>query len=361
MISLRDERIQIISVAFMLIIVGFLYVYSIGALQANRIGKMEYYFLFKQLTAAILGLIFMYIGYRISLETYRKYIPVLYFTTLTLLVMVFFFKPVNGANRWIPLPIFSFQPSELAKIVTVFYFAHYLDKKEDKIQYFARGLFPASVMLGIMISFIVAEPDFGTSVLILSVSIILLFIGGMDKKYIFYVVFILIPIAVTVVLMAGYRKARIVSFLNPWEYKNTLGYQLIQSLVAIGSGGITGKGLGNSSQKLFFLPEAHTDFVYAIISEEFGFMGSLFVLFLIIYLFITIYRIGMKHYDKYKRFLTLGFGFMFIIQSLMHIGVTVGLLPTKGITLPFVSYGGSALICQMFILGVLLRSAEESK
>jgi cell division protein FtsW len=361
MLTFKDERVQIISVAFLLIIIGFLYIYSIGAMQANRIGKMEYYFLFKQLTSAIAGIIAMYIGYRISLESYRKYIPFLYIITLILLVSVFFFKPVNGANRWIPFPVFSFQPSELAKIVMVIYFAHYLDKKEDKIQFFGQGIFPASVMLGIMISMILLEPDFGTTVLILAVSFILLFIGGMDKKYVFVGVFLLIPIAVTVLMMAQYRRGRLVSFLNPWEYRNTYGYQLIQSLIAIGSGGTTGKGLGNSSQKLFFLPEAHTDFVYSIISEEFGFIGSLFVLLLILYMFIIIYRIGMKHYDKYKRFLTLGFGFMFLIQSLIHIGVTLGILPTKGITLPLISYGGSALIAQMFIIGVLLRSAEEAR
>ncbi len=361
MLTFRDERIQIISVTFLMIVIGFLYVYSIGAMQASRIGKMEYFFLFKQLTSAVIGIIAMYVGYRIPLDTYRRYIPILYIVTVVLLVMVFFFKPVNGAQRWIPLPIFSFQPSELAKIVMVIYFAHYLDKKEDKIQLFGRGIFPASVMLGIMISLVLLEPDFGTTVLIISVSFILLFIGGMDKKYIFVGVLILIPIAITGILMAGYRKARLISFLNPWEYKNTVGYQLIQSLIAIGSGGITGKGLGNSSQKLFFLPEAHTDFVYSIISEEFGFIGSLVVLLLILYLFVLIYKIAMKHYDKYKRFLTLGFGFMLLIQSVIHIGVTVGMLPTKGITLPFISYGGSALITQMFIVGILLRSAEEAR
>ncbi|MGC8926127.1 MAG: putative lipid II flippase FtsW [Calditerrivibrio sp.] len=361
MLTFRDERIQIIFVSFALIVLGFVYIYSIGALQANRIGKMEYFFLFKQLTSAMVGIFIMYIGYRIPLDRYRSWIPFLYLLTLILLVLVFFFKPVNGANRWIPFPIFSFQPSELAKIVMVIYFAHYLDKKEDKIQLFSKGIFPASVMLGVMISLILLEPDFGTTILIITVSFILLFIGGMDKKYIIVGVLIVIPVALTFILMAGYRKARLVSFLNPWEYKNTFGYQLIQSLVAIGSGGVTGKGLGNSSQKLFFLPEAHTDFVFAIISEELGFIGSLFFIILILYLFILTYRIAMRHYDKYKRFLTLGFGFMILIQSFIHIGVTVGILPTKGITLPFVSYGGSALIAQMFIVGILMRSAEETK
>lgn len=361
MLSFKDERIQIISLTFFMIIIGFLYVYSIGAMQAGRIGKMEYFFLFKQLTSAVIGIIAMYIGYRIPLDSYRKYIPILYIVTVFLLVTVFFFKPVNGAQRWIPLPIFSFQPSELAKIVMIIYFAHYLDKKEDKIQFFGQGIFPASVMLGIMISLVLLEPDFGTTMLIISVSFILLFIGGMDKKYIFFGILILIPIAITVLLMAGYRKARLISFLNPWEYRNTVGYQLIQSLVAIGSGGVTGKGLGNSSQKLFFLPEAHTDFVYSIISEEFGFLGSVVLLLTILYFFILTYRIAMKHYDKYKRFLTLGFGYMFLLQSLIHIGVSVGMLPTKGITLPFISYGGSALIAQMFIIGILLRSVEEAR
>lgn len=360
MVTFRDERIRIMIIVFVFIILGLLYVYSIGALQAHRIGKMEYFFLFKQLTSAIIGFLAMYIAYRTPLENYRKYIVPLYIMALAMLVLVFFFNPVNGANRWIPMPVFSFQPSEIAKIVVIFYLAHYLDKKEDKIQQFSKGIFPASVMIGVMTAMIMLEPDFGTTFLIISVSIILLFIGGMSYLYLFSIVFLLIPVAMVGMLM-GYRKARIISFLNPWEYKNTVGYQLIQSLVAIGSGGINGKGLGNSSQKLFFLPEAHTDFVFAIIGEESGIIGLSLLILLICYFFFLIYRIAMRHHDKYKRFLTLGFAFIFIIQSFIHIGVTIGILPTKGITLPFISYGGSALICQMFIVGIILRSSEESR
>ncbi|MEF3255198.1 MAG: putative lipid II flippase FtsW [Deferribacterales bacterium] len=360
MLIIKDERLQLIVVMFMLLIIGLLYVYSIGALQAHRIGKMEYFFMLKQLTSAVAGFIAMYIAYRIPLEGYRKFLVLIYAITLILLISVFFFHPVNGANRWIPLPIFSLQPSEFAKIVVILYLAHYLDKKEDKIQQFSRGIFPASVMIGVMAAVILLEPDYGTTFLILAVSIILLFIGGMSYKYLMAIVFLLLPIAMAGMLM-GYRKARILSFLNPWEYKHSVGYQLIQSLIAIGSGGIYGKGIGNSSQKLFFLPEAHTDFVFAIIGEEFGIIGAIFVLSLLIYFFIIIYKIALKHTDKYKRFLTLGFGYIFLIQSLIHIGVTIGILPTKGITLPFISYGGSALICQMFIVGMLLRSSEEAK
>ncbi|MCA1933787.1 MAG: FtsW/RodA/SpoVE family cell cycle protein, partial [Calditerrivibrio sp.] len=150
MVTFRDERVRIMLIVFTFIILGLLYVYSIGALQAHRIGKMEYFFLFKQLTSAIIGFFAMYVAYRTPLENYRKYIVLLYVLTLIMLVLVFFFNPVNGANRWIPMPIFSFQPSEIAKIVVIFYLAHYLDKKEDKIQQFSRGIFPASVMIGFM-------------------------------------------------------------------------------------------------------------------------------------------------------------------------------------------------------------------
>jgi len=215
-------------------------------------------------------------------------------------------------------------------------------------------------MIGVMTAFIMMEPDLGTTLLIISVSVILLFIGGMSYSYLLSMILLLVPIAFAAMLM-GYRKARIVSFLNPWEYRHTFGYQLIQSLVAIGSGGIEGKGLGNSSQKLFFLPEAHTDFVFAIIGEELGMIGLIVLTLLICYFFFVIYRVGMKHYDKFKRFLTLGIGFMFLIQSLIHIGVTIGILPTKGIPLPFISYGGSSLICQMFTVGIVLRSYEEAR
>ncbi|MBZ4643503.1 MAG: cell division protein FtsW [Deferribacteres bacterium] len=357
--NLSNEKIKLITVTLLLVLIGFIFVFSAGSMQALRIGKSETYFFFKQFIASIIGVLTMIAVYRIPLEFYRKAVFVIYLMTLFLLLAVFVFPAINGSHRWIVFQLINLQPSEIAKFTTILYLAHYLDKKQDKLKDFSRGFLPASILLGILASLIMLEPDFGTTFLLMLLAFTLLFVGGINVMHILGAIFMVIPILVTLIMMGDYRKMRFISFLNPWEYKDTVGYQLIQSLTAVGSGGLFGKGLGNSSQKLYFLPEAHTDFIYSIIAEEFGFIGAVIVLILICYIFYISFKIAFMHKDRYKRLLTLGIAFLIIYQAIIHIGVAIGMLPTKGITLPLISYGGSALIFQLGAIGILLRSVKE--
>lgn len=357
--NLINIKIKLIAITVVLVLIGLIFVFSAGSMQAIRLGKSESYFFYKQFIAATAGTIVMFTAYYIPLTFYRRIVFFIYMTTLILLISVFIFPEINGSHRWIVLPFFNFQPSELAKFTTILYLAHYLDKKEEKLKEFSRGFLPASLLLGVLASLIMIEPDFGTTFLIMILALTLFFVGGANITHLLGAIIMTLPILFTFVMMGDYRKMRFISFLNPWEYKNSVGYQLVQSLTAVGSGGLFGKGLGNSSQKLYFLPEAHTDFIYAIISEEFGFLGAITVLLLISSIFYISFKIAFLHSDKYKRILTLGIAFLLIFQTIVHIGVTIGLFPTKGIPLPFISYGGSALIFQMGFIGILLRSIRE--
>ncbi len=358
MFEYKDERFYVFLIVSLLLIIGLTFIFSAGSLQAVRIGKTEYFFFYKQIISIIIGFILMYISYSTPLNAYRHFVVILYFATLLLLCIVFLFPDVNGAHRWISLPYVSFQPSELAKFTVILYLAHYLDKKDEKIKDFAKGFLPASIMLGILVSLILVEPDFGTAFLLIIVSATLLFVGGMNIKHFTAGIAFSVPLIFSLVMM-GYRKARVLSFIDPWNYSDTTGYQLIQSLIAVGSGGLFGKGLGNSSQKLYFLPEAHTDFIYAIIAEEFGILGALIILGLIVFLFGLGLKIAVSHIDRYKRYLTMGLCFVLFYQAIIHLCVVLGLTPTKGIPLPFVSYGGTAMVFQLFAIGIILRSAEE--
>jgi cell division protein FtsW len=350
---------MIILTTLALLFIGLVFSFSTGAIQAIRLNKPEYYFFQKQFIASVIGFIFIITAYKIPLDFYRKLVVPLYFLTIIALLSVFAFHALNGAHRWIILPGINFQPSEMAKFTAILYLAHYLEKKNEKMSQFVKGFLPATMMLGFMAALILLEPDLGTTVLIIFVSIFMFFVGGASLLHLFGSITLLLPVIIAAIGMNSYRKERIIAFMDPWAHYRDSGYQLIQSLTAIGSGGFFGKGFGESSQKLFFLPDAHTDFVFAIISEEFGFIGAAIVIGLTIYLFSLGIKVALKHDDRFKRIFTFGLSLIMLMQAIFHICVTVGLFPTKGITLPFVSYGGSALIFHMFSIGVILRSAKE--
>ncbi len=360
MINYRDIRVQILGTCALLIIVGLVFIYSTGSVQAMRLERSEMFFFFKQFISVILGFIVMFVAYHIPLEFYRRNVVLIYFITIVLLLVVFMMPEINGARRWIVLPMYSFQPSELAKFTAVLYLAHYLDKKNDAMSKFGKGFLPATILVGILASLIMLEPDFGTTVIIVVVSFAMFLVGGARLIHIFGVVGIVLPILASALLF-GYRKGRLLSFLDPWGDRYGGGYQLIQSLAAVGSGGFFGKGVGSSTQKLFFLPEAHTDFIYAIIAEETGLIGAGILFLLVVFFFRASLRAAFNHEDKFRRLLIFGISLVIFMQSVMHVCVVLGLMPTKGITLPFVSYGGSAMLVSLFFVGVILRSIEESK
>lgn len=358
--DVKDNRFRILVITSFLVILGLIFLLSASTMVALSLGKPELYFFQKQLISILAGCFVMYSAYKVPLNTWRKLVPLFYFASLVMLICVFFYRPINGAHRWIILPGFNLQPSEIAKFTVILYLAHYLDKKEDKLKDFAKGFLPASIMLGMIGALILMEPDFGTTFLLITVLMAMFIIGGASVMHIGGVLGFIAPILVAGMMM-GYRKARLLNFMDPWQDRTGVGYQLIQSLSAVGSGGLWGKGLGNSSQKLYFLPEAHTDFIFSIIAEELGLWGSIGVMLLFLALFYVLIQVAKRHTDKFKRLLTFGLAYCLILQAILHIGVVSGALPTKGIGLPYMSYGGSSMILALFMTGVLLRSAEESQ
>ena len=360
MFDLRGSRFQLLFFTAVLVLIGMMFVYSSGSLQAMRLHKGDMYFLMKQIVSCGLGIVLLAIAYKTPLDFYRRHIALIFFVTFILLVAVFTQKPANGAQRWIMFPIFSFQPSELAKFTVVVYLAHYLDKKYDRLSDFTRGLLPATMMVGCLTALVLLEPDFGATFLIVLVAFTIFIVGGARPQHIIGIVGFVLPIFLSTVLF-GYRKGRLLVFLDPWTDRFGNGYQLVQSLAAIGNGGIFGQGIGNSIQKLFFLPEAHTDFIYAIIAEEWGLTGALLVFIIIILFFRVALSASVRHADRYKKLLMIGVSCLLFYQSVINIFVVLGLVPTKGITLPFISYGGSALMMSLFFVGVLLRGIEEAQ
>lgn len=356
----KDVRFQILASCVALVMIGLIFIYTTGSMQAIRLERSETYFFLKQFISVIVGFGALFLAYNIPVNFYRKNVMLIFFVTLVLLIAVFFMPSINGAKRWILLPLFSFQPSELAKFTAILYLAHYLDKKSDKMVDFMKGFLPATLLVGILAALIILEPDFGTTFIIVVVSFAMFLVGGARLGHIFGVVGIVLPILMSALLF-GYRKGRLLSFLDPWGDRFGGGYQLIQSLAAVGSGGVVGKGVGNSTQKLFFLPEAHTDFIYAIIAEETGLIGAGLIFLLIVFFFRATLRSAFENQDKFKKLLVFGIALMLFVQSFVHVFVVLGLMPTKGITLPFVSYGGSAMVFSLFFVGVVLRCIEEGK
>ncbi len=353
-----DSRVLLLLSVFILLILSVIFVYSTGFVVSIGYGVRSSYFFEKHLIALLISLGAMYAGYLIPVNSYKRYIPFLYFFTVSLLISVFFFPPIKGAYRWIDLPFFNFQPSEFAKFMVILYLAYYLDKKGDDIGSFLRGFLPASILLGILTSLILIEPDYGTTLTIIIVGFAMYLMGGIRLTHLGGMLAFVLPVMISAVLTVGYRSARLFVFLDPWQDMYGHGYQLVQSLISVGSGGFFGKGIGNSVQKLYFLPEAHNDFIFAIISEEIGFVLSTAVVLVILFIFKLCTDIAFSYENKFNRLLIFGIGLLFFVESMLHILVVLGLLPTKGTTLPFVSYGGSSMLMSLFMVGVVLSASS---
>tara|TARA_Y100000590_G_scaffold79400_4_gene88184 strand:- start:6531 stop:7400 length:870 start_codon:yes stop_codon:yes gene_type:complete len=285
------------------------------------------------------------------------------FTFLLLIIVTFpeFSKKVGGARRWLTLGGFSFQPSELAKFTLVLFIAKSLVKRADKLRNFAYGYLPNLIVLGFFFIPILFQPDFGTAMIICAVTFAMLFIAGLRKKFLLLSILAIVPFIASAIMTAEYRKNRIMAFLKPWEDPSGIGYQVIQSFYAFGRGGFWGTGLGQSSQKLSRLPEAHTDFIFSVIGEELGFIGTTTIVILFsIFIwrgFITAYRSK----DPFGTHLATGLTLLIGLQAFINLGVASGLLPTKGLTLPFISMGGSSMLVTMLSVGVLLNISKQAK
>lgn len=303
-----------------------------------------------------LGLVFMYILSKIDYKIYYKKSNFIILICIILLVLVLIpgiGAVRNGSRSWFKIGSFGVQPSELTKLGLMIFTSKYLCNNKKML--------PIILFSGFIFGLIMLQPDFGTGTVLLMSIFGILFIAGMNLNFIFKMSFLGITLIVILIMIAPYRLARILSFLNPWSDPLGSGFQIIQSLYAIGPGGLFGMGFGNSIQKYFYLPEPQTDFIFSIISEEFGFMGVLIVVTLLLTIIICGLKISYKCNDLFGKYLSFGIVFSLSFQSLLNLMVVVGLIPVTGVTLPFLSYGGSSLLISMASIGVLLNISNNNK
>ena len=354
------DSILCVTVAI-LVLIGIVMVFSSSAAYTEQ--NDSFYFLKRQVLWCLLGTGLLLITKNLDYHKLHQYTyPIMIFTFLLLVVVMFpeFSKKVGGARRWLAFGGFSFQPSELAKFTLVLFIAKSLVKRADKLRSFAYGYLPNLIVLGFFFIPIFFQPDFGTVMVILAVTFTMLFVAGLRKKFLFLSILAIIPIVASAILFAEYRTRRIIAFLNPWEDPSGVGFQAVQSFYAFGRGGFWGVGLGESSQKLYRLPEAHTDFIFSVIGEELGFIGTTaIVLLFLIFIwrgFLTAYQAK----DPFGTHLATGLTLLIGLQAFINLGVASGLLPIKGLTLPFISMGGSSMLVTMLSVGVILNISEQT-
>ena len=350
--------------------VGMVMVYSssIDVAALKQISKYQnYYYLLRHSIYLTISIFCGLIAFLIPINFWQKFAPTFFVFGILLLIAVLvpgIGKTVNGSQRWIPIGIMNFQPSELVKLFTIIYAADYVLRKSRQIGTFVKGFLPMSVAIALVGSLLIYQPDFGALVVVISISMGILFLGGISLKIIFGLM-LSVPIAMYSLLkIAPYRVDRITTFLAPFEDLYGKGWQLSHSLIAIGRGDFFGVGLGESIQKLQYLPEAHTDFILAILAEELGLFGFTLIIFLYAVMIIRIFgisKISTQLRNNFSALLAQGIGLWFGIQAAINIGVNVGFFPTKGLTLPFVSYGGSALLVTFIASGILMRIDYENK
>ncbi len=355
---MRHVRISLVMATFILLAIGVVMIYSSSSIYAwERLGSSAY-FLKRHLIYLTLGLfgalLCMSIDYRI-LRRFTKPLLLISFTLLVLVLLPGISREIAGAKRWFRIFGFSFQPSELAKLAVLIYMADYLSRKEDCIRDFYKGFMPVMIVLGALALLILLQPDLGTALSIVVIVLVMLFVAGVRLAHLAAVILLAVPAFYILILSAPYRRARITAFLNPWADPLGSGFQIIQSQVALATGGIFGVGLGKSLQKLFYLPAAHTDFIFSIISEELGFIGAFTVIILFMIFILQSARIAKNAVDAFGYYLSLGIIAMIGFEVVVNIGVSLGNLPTKGLPLPFISYGGSSLIFDMLSAGLLLN------
>jgi len=337
---------------------GIVMVYSASSALALEKYGTNLYFLKKQALFSLLGIVVLVICSHIPYRFFRFLTyPFLILALIFLAAIQFseFGYSAGGSARWLRFGSFSFQPSEFARFALVIYLAYSMNKKIDAIKYFTIGFLPHVLVLGIFTVLIFLQPDFGAAVIFGAITWIMMFVGGVRLLHLFPPLLILLPILYFFMVNAEYRLRRIISFLDPWQYPADEGYQIVHSLMAFGTGGIWGSGIGKGYQKLFYLPEPHTDFIFSVIGEELGLLGVMAILglyFLILWRGISIAR---NAEDYYGSFVAIGLTAAIGIQVCVNMGVALGLLPAKGLALPFLSYGGTSLLINMASIGILMN------
>ncbi|RIV28213.1 stage V sporulation protein E [Alicyclobacillaceae bacterium I2511] len=363
--SHSNDRLDwlLVGITLILLMIGLLMVHSASSvISAQRFGD-AYFYAKRQLLWALLGLVAMTWTARVDYHQWRRFAPQLILLSFVFLAVVLI--PGVGQNRggsqaWLGIGSFGIQPSEFAKLALILFLAHDLEHNKHKLQSFWRGFVPPLTMALVAVGLIMLEPDLGQSVVIVGTTVILLFAAGAKLSHLGVLAGVGGLGFVGLVAMAPYRMMRIVAFLDPWKDPLGKGYQIIQSLYALGSGGLLGLGIGNSHQKYFYLPEPQTDFVFSILGEELGFLGAATVLALFASMVWRGYRTALYAPDAYGALLAAGITGMIAVQVLINVGVVTGSIPATGITLPFISFGGSSLTLMLTAMGILLNISTKS-
>ncbi len=350
--------------ALTLLALGLTMVFNASTVMAQAQYQDPYFFIKRQALYALLGLGVLFLGRAVDYHRYQKLAYPFLFISLICLVLVFvpgIGGKVRGAARWLKLGPFNLQPSEFAKLAMALFLAYSLTKKQEKMKHFSIGFLPHMMVAGIFIILVGLEPDFGTAITIAAIVFTMLFIGGTRLTHIMLALGSGVGLAVIMVLRDPKKLGRVFSYLDPWKYGQDVGYQLKQSLLAIGSGCVWGLGPGQSRAKLFYLPDAHTDFILSIFSEEMGLLGFLLVLALFA---ILVYRgllLSLRAADTFGSYLALGLTLLIGLPAVINMGVVSGIFPTKGLSLPFLSYGGSSLLANLLAVGILLNISSQTK
>lgn len=353
----------LLATVLLILAIGVVMVYSASSYSAlnNPSVHDDMYFLKKQGIAAIMGIVVMLVVEKIDYHKIKKATNIIIFITVILLAVVLFCPPVNGAKRWIPLgPFGNLQPSEIAKYAVVILLAKGIEKTGENIKKFFPTVVVYLFVACFFAGFVYIEKNLSIATVIMIVSIIIIYVGGAKAWQLGSIIFSLFPLGLLFIKAEPYRWARLMSFRDPWKDAKTVGYQLVQSLLALGSGGVMGLGLGQSRQKCYYIPEPHNDFIFAIIGEELGFVGCVIIIILFLILIQRGIRIAIHAKDVYGTLLAVGITSVLAVQAIINIAVVTGSIPVTGVPLPFISYGGSSLVFNLIAIGILLNISSQT-
>jgi cell division protein FtsW len=357
--TLKSDRV-LFTATLLLICASIVMVYSASALVALERYQQSDRFVIKQMMWAAIGLVALTVAMRIDYRAYRSdtFVWALIGLVSLALVAVLFSSPINGTRRWFGVGGLGIQPSELAKLVCVLFTALVLERRMHRIDDLAYSLLPIGIVIGWMVGLILLQPDFGTALSLLVIVAVMIFAAGLHYRYFVGALLVMAPALYFVLISAPYRRRRLMAFWDPWADPLGDGFQIIQSLIAVGTGGVFGRGLMEGVQKLFYLPEPHTDFIFAVIGEELGLVGATAILGCFCLIAWRGMRITMRAPDSFGSFIALGLTTMIVVQAFVNMSVVLGLMPTKGIPLPLVSAGGSSLVMSLAAMGVLLNISQ---
>lgn len=360
---LQGYDLILMGVTVLLVLTGVLMIYSASTPVSDRLHGSSLIFLRNHLLHLAVGLAGLWMAMRMPYGRWQQWGPLALLVVFVLLILVLIpgiGHQAGGARRWLRLGPLNFQPSELLKLILIVYVASYLNRKPGQVAQFFRGMLPNLAVMGVFLALVLMQPDFGTMVLIALTLLLMIFVGGAKPGHILFSLLAFCAIGAWLVASQTYRMRRIFAFLDPWGDRLDSGFQIVQSYLAFGSGGWFGVGLGDSREKMFFLPDAHTDFIFSILGEELGLIGVLAAIALFACFLWRGFRITFSAEDEFGRHLAYGITMLFALQMMLNLAVVMGVMPTKGLPLPFISYGGSSLVASLFMTGVLLNIGRKS-